>query len=261
MTVSPSRRGNGPDARNRGGHRRVVARSDRGRAPGDEDRLLLRYDAAVGAARYVRAVSRMRHLARSYGLDLLDRARSRSGPRSRSRCGGDAVNAPRSPLWFAVPAIAVMVLPLLARRRWPFAAPAAVWLLAAALSFVGRAADPVHRQRSWSLGMAPSFLLGNLRDARQARLGLAVVLGGGGDRRLQPPGPHGRRPRLHPLLFAIAWLAGFALRERAEQAEAAEERASQAEREREAARPASPSRRSGHASRASCTTSSRTPSA
>ena len=37
------------------------------------------------------------------------------------------------------------------------------------------------------------------------------------------------------MLFAIAWLAGFALRERAEQAEAAEARAMQAEREREAA--------------------------
>ena len=36
-----------------------------------------------------------------------------------------------------------------------------------------------------------------------------------------------------PALFAIAWLAGFALRERAAQAEAAEERAAQAERERE----------------------------
>ena len=38
-----------------------------------------------------------------------------------------------------------------------------------------------------------------------------------------------------PLLFAIAWLAGFALHERAAQAEAAEQRAAQAEREREAA--------------------------
>ena len=36
-----------------------------------------------------------------------------------------------------------------------------------------------------------------------------------------------------PVLFAIAWLAGFALRERAVQAEAAEERAALAERERE----------------------------
>jgi signal transduction histidine kinase len=38
-----------------------------------------------------------------------------------------------------------------------------------------------------------------------------------------------------PVLFAIAWLAGYALRGRTEQAEAAEERAARAEREREAA--------------------------
>jgi signal transduction histidine kinase len=38
-----------------------------------------------------------------------------------------------------------------------------------------------------------------------------------------------------PLEFAIAWVAGFALRERAEQAEAAEGRAAQAERERDVA--------------------------
>ena len=38
-----------------------------------------------------------------------------------------------------------------------------------------------------------------------------------------------------PVLFAIGWLVGFALRERAEQTEAAEERAARAEREREAA--------------------------
>jgi Histidine kinase len=38
-----------------------------------------------------------------------------------------------------------------------------------------------------------------------------------------------------PLLFGICWLAGFAVRERAEQAQTAELRAAQAERERDAA--------------------------
>ncbi len=38
-----------------------------------------------------------------------------------------------------------------------------------------------------------------------------------------------------PLLFGIGWLAGFAMRERSEQAEEAEVRAARAEREREAA--------------------------
>ena len=38
-----------------------------------------------------------------------------------------------------------------------------------------------------------------------------------------------------PVLFALGWLVGYALRERAEQTEAAEERAARAEQEREAA--------------------------
>jgi uncharacterized membrane protein YraQ (UPF0718 family) len=42
-------------------------------------------------------------------------------------------------LWFAVPAIVIMVLPLFARRQFPFAAPAAYWLLALGLSFVAGA--------------------------------------------------------------------------------------------------------------------------
>ncbi|HEX9378266.1 MAG TPA: sensor histidine kinase, partial [Gaiellaceae bacterium] len=78
--------------------------------------------------------------------------------------------------WFVLPAIAILVLPIIARRWFPFA-PAAHWLLAAGISFV--------------------------------------------DWRLIP--------------FAISWVAGFALRERVEQAEAAEVRASLAERERDAA--------------------------
>ena len=70
--------------------------------------------------------------------------------------------------------------------------------------------------------MAAAFLLGNLRDDRQARVGPGDRRGRRRDRRLQRPDhAHGRRVFI-PVLFAIAWLAGFALRERAEQAEAAE---------------------------------------
>ena len=42
--------------------------------------------------------------------------------------------APRRSL--AAPAVALLVLPLLARRRSPFLAPMWLWLLAAALSFL-----------------------------------------------------------------------------------------------------------------------------
>ena len=74
-----------------------------------------------------------------------------------------------------MPAVVVVVLPLLARRRFPFAAPAALWLLAALLSFVdGRLI--VSAYGVYVAGIIAAFLLGNLRDLVQARIGLAVVL-------------------------------------------------------------------------------------
>src|SRR5439155_13419457 len=87
----------------------------------------------------------------------------------------DAASGPRTTAWVAAPAVAAIVLPLLARRRHPFAAPVAVWLVAAALSFVdGRLVG--FTASVFVTGMAAAFLLGNLRDGVQARLGLAVVV-------------------------------------------------------------------------------------
>ena len=148
--------------------------------------------------------------------------------------GRDQPDAPRSTLWFAIPAIGVMVLPLFARRRFPFGGPATYWLLAAAISFVdGRLLSFI--ESIFVLGMAASFLLGNLRDAVRARIGLGIVVGSAAVVVYNVPDHSASEQIFIPLLFGIAWLAGFALRERAEQAEAAEVRAAQAEREREAA--------------------------
>jgi signal transduction histidine kinase len=146
----------------------------------------------------------------------------------------DPVRAPRSPLWFAVPAVLLVVLPLLGRRRFPFAAPAALWLLAAFFSFAdGRLI--VYATGVYVAGLVASFLLGNLRDAVQARVGLAVVVGAAGVVGYNDPRGGAAELLIVPVLFVIAWLAGYALRERVAQAEAAEERAFQAERERESA--------------------------
>jgi signal transduction histidine kinase len=148
--------------------------------------------------------------------------------------GRDSSDAPRTTLWFCAPAIAVVVLGLFARRWFPFGAAAVFWLLAAALSFVDGRLLPF-AIGVFAAGLAASFLLGNLRDAVQARLGLAVVIGGAAIIVYNQPGHAAGEFVFIPLLFAISWLAGFALRTRAEQAEAAEERAIQAERERESA--------------------------
>jgi signal transduction histidine kinase len=146
----------------------------------------------------------------------------------------DASDAPTTTLWFCVPAVLLVVLPLLARRRFPFAAPAALWVVAAAVSFVdGRLV--VFTTGVYIAGLSAAFLLGNLRNDLEARLGLAIALGSSAILVYNNPKHVSGEFVFVPALFAIAWLAGFALRERAVQAEAAETRAAQAERERETA--------------------------
>jgi signal transduction histidine kinase len=72
-------------------------------------------------------------------------------------------------------------------------------------------------------------------DALHERIGLAVVIGSAVIIVYNLPDHSPGDLFFIPLLFAICWLAGFALRARAEQVEAAEERAAQAEQAREAA--------------------------
>jgi signal transduction histidine kinase len=146
----------------------------------------------------------------------------------------DAANAPDSSVWFAAPAMALLALPLLARRRYPFAAPAGLWVVAAALSFVDGGLVTFTASASIA-GLAAAFLLGNLRDATLTRAGLALTLGSSALLIYNDPDGSAAQLVFTPLLFGIGWLAGFALRERAEEAEAAEARAAQAEREREGA--------------------------
>jgi signal transduction histidine kinase len=142
-------------------------------------------------------------------------------------------NSTRS-LWFALPAVAVLVLPLFARRRFPFAALAAYWLLAAAIMFVDWRPVPFATSLV-VVGLTVAFLLGNLRDAVKAGVGLVVIVVCMFILVYEIPDHSTALLIFLPLEFAIAWVAGFALRERSVQAEAAEMRAALAERERDAA--------------------------
>jgi signal transduction histidine kinase len=142
-----------------------------------------------------------------------------------------APDGPTTPRWFAVPATALIVLPLLARRRFPFAAPAALWGLAAVLSFVDGRLVVVTTTASIA-GLVAAFLLGNLPDRTQARAGLVVVLAGAVILMYNNPSHTIGELVFIPVMFLGGWLTGFALRERAAQAEEAEERAARAERER-----------------------------
>ena len=188
---------------------------------------------ALAGLQYVQGVSRVWSLTRAYGLDvLIVIVAVESALEVALR--HDTLRAPRTTLWFAVPAIVLVVLPLLGRRRFPFAAPASVWLLAAAISFVDGRLVPFTASVAVA-GLAAAFLLGNLTDGFQARLGLAIVLSGAAIVVYNDPNSARGELIFTPLMFGIGWLAGFGTRERAEQAEAAEVRAALAEREREAA--------------------------
>ena len=83
---------------------------------------------------YVHRVSRIRHVAREQWFDALIALLAISAVLELV-IGRDSPNSART-LWFALPAIGILVLPILLRRRFPFAAPAAYWLLAVGISVV-----------------------------------------------------------------------------------------------------------------------------
>jgi signal transduction histidine kinase len=179
-------------------------------------------------------MSRIRNVALEFWFELLIAVLAIAGM-LELLVGRDSPGAPATTLWFAIPAVAVLVLPLFARRRFPFAAPAVYWLMAAALTFVDGLLIPFIGSLG-VVGLATAFLLGNLRDDVKAGIGLAIVLGCIVVVVSNVPGPQAAADLVFiPLRFVVAWIAGYALRERSEQAEAAEIRASLAEREKEAA--------------------------
>jgi signal transduction histidine kinase len=185
--------------------------------------------------RYVQRVSRSKvsYLAREYWFELLIGVLAISAMLELI-IGRNSPGAPNTTLWFSVPAVAALVSPLFTRRRYPFAGTALYWLLALTLSFVDGLLVPF-MVALFPVGLASAFLLGNQKDFKQAWAGLAIVLGCITTLILNIPGHATPELLFIPVDFGIAWAAGFALRERSVQAEAAELRAAQAEREREAA--------------------------
>ena len=179
-------------------------------------------------------MSRIREIAREYLFELLIAVLGIASMLELV-AARDSPGGPTMSLWLSLPAVALLVLPLLARRRFPFAGPLSYWLVAAALSYADGVLIPFVGSLS-VVGLAAAFMLGNLRDSRQAGIGLAVIVGSLVVIVDNIPGPAETTDLVFlPLRFAAIWIAGFALRERTEQAEAAELRATMAERERDAA--------------------------
>jgi signal transduction histidine kinase len=146
----------------------------------------------------------------------------------------DAASEPTTATWFAAPAVAAVILVLLGRRRFPYAAPACFWLLSAAFSFIdGRLI--VFPAAVYLAGLAAAFLLGSLRDAARGREGLLIVVAAAAILIANHPDRSAEEFIFIPAVFAVAWLAGYAFRERGVHADVAEQRAVQAERDRDAA--------------------------
>jgi signal transduction histidine kinase len=141
-------------------------------------------------------------------------------------------SAPTSGLWLSILVQLAMTLPLLARRQLGFPLYAGLFLFAATISFVDGALVPFTFPTFIAV-LTICFLLGLLEDRRQAVAGIAIGLGAA----LVVVANETHRATEDfvaiPVLFAVVWIAGFALGRKLREIRAAEERAQRAERDRE----------------------------
>ena len=187
----------------------------------------------AGECRTLRVVRPMRGFARRYWFEIAVVLAAVDAALEVALRQGSA-NAPHVSAWFAVPALALVILPLITRRHWAFAAPAAVWMLAAAFSFIdGRLV--VFTASAYATGMVASFLLGNLKDASQSRPGLLITVGGAATVVYNSPAHTAGDFVFTPALFGMLWLGGLAMQQRGARADAAELQASRLARDRQAA--------------------------
>jgi len=176
-------------------------------------------------------MARVWRVLAAYGLDLLIVvAAVESAVGTALRTDDDRLDG--AGLWIEIVVIAGLVLLLLARRRFPFAAPAAFWIGAAAASFLD--GQLVSSQAGiFVAGLFAAVLLGSLHSGLQVRAGLVIVIVCSVTVVFNVPDLGTADVFSTPLIFVVAWVAGFALRERNLRTEAAEERAQRAELERE----------------------------
>lgn len=178
-------------------------------------------------------MSRAWLVAKRYGLDAMIVVAAVSGAVG-TLLRDDSERPDGLALWLEAVLVAAVVVALVGRHWYPFAAPASMWLVSSALSFAdGRLI--VTQAGVFIAGMGGALLLGNLRRGPQTRVGLAIVLACAAVVVYNDPTHSVADLFFTPALFGVCWLVGFALRERADQTQAAEERAARAEREREAA--------------------------
>jgi signal transduction histidine kinase len=144
----------------------------------------------------------------------------------------DKKNGPEGPLWFDIMAAFAFVLPLFARRRYPFWAPIASVVVLVITSFidVGLLDDDFV---VFLTLIAASFLLGMAPQRRQAVAGLLLLQGllsvGINNSKTQSAGDW----VWSLVTFTVAWAVGFGLNQKFREADEARERAARLQRERE----------------------------
>jgi signal transduction histidine kinase len=144
----------------------------------------------------------------------------------------DAKNGPQGPLWFDVLAVVAMTVPLFGYRRFPFGAPVATGLVLGLSSFVDNRLVPASFIATL-IGIAALVLFGISQKRPQTYLGLAAAVGMVGIVvRNDPKGKIGDFVFVS-IVFTVAWIVGFAIGRKLQEAAEARERAARAERERE----------------------------
>jgi signal transduction histidine kinase len=141
-------------------------------------------------------------------------------------------DGPDGPLWLDIVLVVAIIAPLLARRRFPVAALAAVpvAVVVAALLDVGLIHDLF---ATFLAGCATAFLMGLLRDRRQAIAGFAMIFAATVVIARMDPAQKFGDWVFSVLFFFAVWFGGFVVGHKFEEADAAKERAMRAERERE----------------------------
>src|SRR5256714_8170593 len=184
------------------------------------------------ATRIARSARRVWPLIRRYGFDALVVLAALEASLELAYGRTDNKNAPTGSLWVLIPLTLVLFLPLFARRRFPFGAPAALFIYAAAVSFFeGRLVT--FPFAIFLAVLTCSFLFGMLPERRQAVSGLGIAIGAAAIVTHNHPTQGASDFVFIGVLFTIVWLAGNALGAKLSQYKQAEERAERLERERE----------------------------
>ena len=142
-------------------------------------------------------------------------------------------DGPRGPLWFDVLAVAGILSPLLARRRFPFGAPVALGVAVVLSSFVDERLA-AYAFVTFLGGCVAVFLIGLLRDTAQSVAGLGLAFGVEALVNWRDPNGNVGAFVATTLIFSILWTIAFAVGRKAQEVDEAKERAARAEREREA---------------------------